>query len=100
MPFAERRTSIAAIAAHERVHAAILEEHAKRVAPDLVHGAARVARHLAEFESHFLIPAEDAPPPLQARWLTTAERWLAFYMSELRRLEALAGVQRIPEVAS
>ena len=47
---------------------------------------------MGEIEPFFLEQADQLAEPWRDRWLNAAERSLEFYISELRRLEDLAGM--------
>jgi len=86
-----RRSAIALVAAAERAHATFLEEQVRVTAPQLRDPAAWLKQRLAEIEPFFLTRAEQYPELAHA-WLDAAERWLEFYICELRRLEERAAV--------
>jgi hypothetical protein len=85
-----RRDAIAQLASSERRSATILGESAD--SPTIKSSAEWVAVRLGEIEPFFLEKADEVSDPWRENWLTAAERSLAFYVSELRRLEDLAGV--------
>ena len=86
-----RRSAIAQFATLEQISATTLYERAD--APVVKVAAEWIRARLSEIEPFFLEHADDLSDPWRERWLNAAERWLEFYVSELRRLEDLAGEQ-------
>lgn len=84
-----RRDAIAQFACLEQIAAMYLRESSHT--PEIQEAAQWVADRLGEIEPRFLAHADRlADPPRQA-WLDIAERCLAFYTSELRRLQDRVG---------
>ncbi len=85
-----RRSAIALLASLEQFEALVLQE--QLTAPEEKAAAARVARGLADIEPVLLTRADALARARHNQWLDAAEQSLAFYGSELRRLQDHAGV--------
>lgn len=84
-----RRDAIAQFASLEQIAALYLRESSQT--PAFKDAAQWVADRLGEIEPCFLAKADSLPEPLRLAWLDAAERCLAFYTSELRRLQDWTG---------
>jgi hypothetical protein len=87
-----RRTAIAQLARVEQRTARMLQDHT--INPTLLATAELVEQRLAEIVDVFLRDGSSYSEGLHERLLSTAERWLEFYVSELRRLEDLVDAPR------
>lgn len=84
-----RRDAIAQFACLEQIAAMYLSEHSQTLA--IKEGARWIADRLGEVEPCFLAKADTLEEPWRDAWVDTAERCLAFYTSELRRLQDWTG---------
>ncbi len=90
MPMSRRRAAIALLASLERFDAVLLSERVR--SPQDQANATWLSQRLGEIEPLFLTRAAAHPDDIQSEYLDAAEEALAFYGTELRRLQDRAGV--------